>query len=76
MQEVNKLIFSKWKYKYYITIIASFTNLLFCIFSLLPPYLLKKPNLLITEINNPNKNNPKSVAFKIYYKKRSNKFLA
>ena len=67
MQEVNKLIFSKWKYKYYITIIASFTNLLFCIFSLLPPYLLKKPNLLITEINNPNKNNPKSVAFKNEY---------
>ena len=67
MQKVNKLIFSRRKYKYYITIIASFTNLLFCIFSLLPPYLLKKPNFFITEINSPKKNNSKSVIFKDEY---------
>ena len=67
MQEVNKLIFSRRKYKYYITTIASFTNLLFCIFSLLPPYLLKRPNLFVTEINSPNKNNKKSVVFKNQY---------
>ena len=67
MQEVNKLIFSRRKYKYYITAIASFTNLLFCIFSLLPPYLLKRPNLFVTVINSPNKNNNKSVEFKDQY---------
>ena len=67
MQEVMKFIFSKWKYKYYITTIASFTNLLFCIFSLLPPYLLKRPNLFITEINNPKKNSGKSEVFKDEY---------
>ena len=71
MQEVNKLVFSKRNYKYYITAIASFTNLLFCLFSLLPPYLLKKPNLFITEINSlnnyPKVNNNKSVVFKDEY---------
>ena len=43
----------------------------FCLFSLLPPYLFKKPNLFITEINpsiNSQKiSNNKSVAFKDEY---------
>ena len=43
------------------------THLLFSIFSLLPPYLLKKPNFFITEINSPKKNNSKSVIFKDEY---------
>ncbi len=51
MHEVMNLIFSKRKYKYYITAIGSFANLLFCIFTLMPPYLLKKPNFFIKEIN-------------------------
>ena len=51
MQEVMKLIFTKRKYKYYMTIIGSFTNLIFCIFTLLPPYLLKKPNFYIIVID-------------------------
>ena len=71
MQEVNKLIFSKRRYKYYITMITGFTNLLFCLFSLLPPYLLKRPNLFVTEINSSNNspkiNNNKSVVFKYEY---------
>ena len=68
MHEVMNLIFSKRRYKYYITTIGSFANLLFCIFTLLPPYLLKKPNFFIIEINSSN-NSPKikynqSVEFK------------
>ena len=59
MQEAMKFVFSRRRYKYYITIIGSFANLLFCIFTLLPPYLLKKPNFFITEIN-PSNNSPKS----------------
>ena len=51
MQEVKALILSKSNYKRYITIIGAFTNLLFCIFTLLPPYLLKKPNFYIYEKN-------------------------
>ena len=58
-QEAMKFVFSRRRYKYYITIIGSFANLLFCIFTLLPPYLLKKPNFFITEIN-PSNNSPKS----------------
>ena len=46
-------IFTKRNYKYYITIIGSSTNIFLCIYSLLPPYLLKKPNLYITKINSP-----------------------
>ena len=42
-----KLIFTKKNYKYYITTICTLTNLLFCIFSLMPPYLLKKPKFYI-----------------------------
>ena len=51
MQEVKTFILSKSNYKRYITIIGASTNLLFCIFSLLPPYLLKKPNFYISEKN-------------------------
>jgi hypothetical protein len=59
MQEAMKFVCSRRRYKYYITLIGSFSNLLFCIFTLLPPYLLKKPNFFITEIN-PSNNSPKS----------------
>ena len=47
-------IFTKKNYKYYITIIGSLTNILFCIYSLMPPYLLKKPNFYIYQISNNN----------------------
>ena len=47
-------IFIKKNYKYYITIIGSLTNILFCIYSLMPPYLLKKPNFYIYQISNNN----------------------
>ena len=71
MQEVMNFIFSKRRYKYYITLIGIFTNLLFCIFTLLPPYLLKKPNIYVIEINSPNNipeiNKNQSVEFKDEY---------
>ena len=71
MQEVMNFIFSKRRYKYYITLIWIFTNLLFCIFTLLPPYLLKKPNIYVIEINSPNNipeiNKNQSVEFKDEY---------
>ena len=53
MQEVMNLILTKKRYKYYITGIGLFTNYLFCIFTLLPPYSLKKPNFYVKEINLP-----------------------
>ena len=40
-------ILTKKNYKCYIIIMVSLTNLLFCNFSLLPPYLLKKPKFYI-----------------------------
>ena len=71
MQDVMNFIFSKRNYKYYITLIGIFTNLIFCLFSLLPPYLLKKPNFYISEINSSNNiseiNNNKSVEFQDEY---------
>ena len=71
MQEVKTLIFSKRNYKHYITIIGAFTNLLFCIFTLLPPYLLKKPNFYVS-LKNPLSNTTtlisnESLEFNQYY---------
>ena len=45
------LVFSKNYYYYFIVLVATFTNLLSCSFTLFPPYLLKKPMFFITEIN-------------------------
>ena len=71
MQEVMNFIFSKKQYKIYITLITTFTNILFCIFSLMPPYLLKKPNLFVKLINplddSKELNNTQSVDFKDEY---------
>ena len=71
MQDVMNFIFSNRRYKYYMTLIGAFTNLLFCIFSLLPPYLLKKPDFYIIEINSTNNisetNNKQSLEFKDEY---------
>ena len=61
MQDVMNFIFTKRNYKYFMTIIGCCTNIIMCIFSLLPPYLLKKPNLYVTLINSSNE--PKNINF-------------
>ena len=63
------LIFSKnYFYHYFIILMASFTNLLSCSFTLFPPYLLKKPTFFIIDIkNNIKLNNGHSMEFSKEY---------